>query len=102
MSLGRLSSPLSSVTLRLLHMHYNRGSQVMNICVRPAVKISLITQRLESKAVYTWLASRLQASAHNLLGMTPSHVVLCYGKAYLLYLSPVSLSLPPLSLSVAV
>lgn len=46
-----LSSPLSSVTLRLLHMHYNRGSQVMNICVRPAVKISLITPRLESGAV---------------------------------------------------
>lgn len=33
-------------------MHYNRGSQVMNICVWPAVKISLITPRLESKAAY--------------------------------------------------
>lgn len=42
----------SSVTLRLLHVHYNRGSQVMNICVWPAVKISLITPRLERGAAY--------------------------------------------------
>lgn len=92
LSLGRLSSPHSSVTLRLLHMHYNRGSQVMNICVWPAVKISLITARLESKVAY--LAGQQAAG----LSIQPpgdharSHVVLCYGKAYLLYLSLLFLS----------
>jgi len=73
-------------------MHYNRGSQVMNICVWPAVKISLITPRLESKAAYLAVQPAAGPSLHYLLGTTHSHVVLRYGKAYLVYLSLLSLS----------
>lgn len=62
LSLGRLSSPLSSVTLRRLRVHYNGGSQVMNICVRPAVKISLINH-LDLKSEAAYLAGQQAAGA---------------------------------------
>lgn len=80
LSLGRLLSPLSSVTLRRLLVHYNRGSQVMNICVRPAVKISLINP-LDLKSEVAYLAGQhaAEALACNLLGKRHCVVVLRRG-----------------------
>lgn len=87
---SRLRSPLSHSGFS--NVHYNRGSQVMNICVSSAVKISLITAGLESKAAYLAGQQAARPSLFYLLGTTCSHVMFCCGRAYLLYLFLLSLS----------